>query len=62
MKDTNLAYLLWFFFGLHYAYLGKWFTQLLYIVTIGGLGVWAIVDLFRIPSMVSKYNKKHLGE
>lgn len=58
MKDVNTAYIFWFFFGCHYAYLGKWGWQVLYILTFGGLGIWMIADLFRIPSMVANYNKK----
>ena len=56
MKSTGTAYILWFFIGCHYAYLGKWGTQILFWITLGGLGIWALIDLFRIPSLVSNYN------
>lgn len=56
-KSVGLAYLLWLCLGFHYIYLGKWGTQFLYWVTIGGLGVWILIDLFRIPSAVAETNK-----
>jgi TM2 domain-containing membrane protein YozV len=56
-KNTGLAYLLWFVIGLHYVYLGKVGWQLFYWVTLGGLLIWMIIDLFRIPGMVRNYNK-----
>ena len=61
MKDTNPAYLFWFFFGIHYAYLGKWGWQMLYFLTLGGCGIWMLIDLFRIPKMVAKHNKKYVS-
>jgi hypothetical protein len=56
-KSTGVAYLLWFIGGWHYAYLRKWGFQVLYWVTLGGLLVWVIVDLFRIPRLIGDYNK-----
>jgi TM2 domain-containing membrane protein YozV len=58
MKSSGIAYLCWFFIGIHYAYLGKWGWQILYWITLGGLGVWAIIDLFHIPTKVNNYNMK----
>lgn len=56
MKSTGTAYLCWFFLGCHYAYLGKWGLQILYWITLGGLGIWAFIDLFLIPSKVNAHN------
>lgn len=56
-KSVGLAYLLWFIIGLHYIYLGKLGWQLFYWITAGGLLIWTIIDLFRIPGMVNGYNK-----
>ncbi len=56
LKSTGTAYACWFFFGCHYAYLGKWGLQILYWITLGGLGFWALFDLFHIPSKVSSHN------
>jgi hypothetical protein len=58
MKSTGLAYVLWFFLGAHYAYLGKWGTQILYWITFGGLGIWALIDLFTLAGKVEAYNTK----
>jgi len=58
MKSTGTAYLCWFFLGCHYAYLGKWGLQILYWITIGGFGIWAIIDLFLIPTKVNNHNLK----
>lgn len=56
-KNTGIAYLLWFFLGLHYAYLGQWGTQVIYWLTGGGFLIWAIIDLFRIPGLISNANR-----
>ncbi|HUH28047.1 TM2 domain-containing protein [Gelidibacter sp.] len=56
MKSTGTAYLCWFFLGCHYAYLGNWGLQILYWFTLGGLGIWAFIDLFHIPTKISNYN------
>lgn len=55
-KSTAVAYICWLF-GLHYAYLGKWGVLVLYWLTAGGLGIWVIVDAFRMPGMLNNYNK-----
>jgi len=56
LKSSGTAYLFWFLLGAHYAYLGRWGLQLLFWVTLGGLGVWAIIDLFLIGGKVEAYN------
>lgn len=56
-KSTGTAYLLFFFlFGTHYAYLGKWGLQFLFWITLGGLGIWALVDLFTMSGKVNRHN------
>jgi len=39
---------LWGVFGADRMYLGKWWTGLAKLVTLGGLGIWALVDLILI--------------
>ena len=56
IKSKGTAYLMYWFLGAHYAYLGKWGIQFAYWLTLGGLGMWIIVDLFRIGGLVKKYN------
>ena len=57
LKESHIAYIFLFLMGAHYAYLGKWGLQILFWVTLGGLGIWLIVDLFRIPDIVRNYNE-----
>ena len=58
-KSVGTAYLLYFLlFGTHYLYLGKWGLQILYWLTLGGLGIWAFIDIFTIPRKVNRYNEK----
>ena len=56
-KGTGIAYIFFLFFGCHYAYLGNWGKQILFWITFGGAGIWALIDLFRLPSVVAGYNK-----
>ena len=56
IKSSGTAYLLWFFFGLHYAYLGKWGLQILYWITLGGIGIWAVIDLFTLSGRIANHN------
>jgi len=57
-KSMTLTYFLHFFAPVHYLYLGKFLTQFLYWITFGGMGIWAIIDIFRIPDMVKRYNER----
>lgn len=55
--DTHhlaLAYIAWLFgiFGAHRFFLGRPWSGLLYLLTLGLLGIGWIVDLFLIPGMV----------
>lgn len=36
--------------GLHYIYVGKWRTWVIYIITFGGLLIWTGIDCFKILS------------
>ena len=46
-KSTTL---LWWKLGLHRIYAGKIGTGFLYFFTLGGLGIWAIIDLLMISN------------
>ncbi|AZQ43719.1 TM2 domain-containing protein [Nonlabens ponticola] len=56
MKSTGTAYLCFFFGAFHYAYLGKWGLQFLFWFTLGGVGIWWLIDLFTISSKVDAHN------
>ncbi len=62
MKETLVAYVLWLFFGIfgiHRFYLDRPASGLLYMFTLGLLGIGWLVDLFYIPYMVEDCNLKH---
>lgn len=50
MKSKSTTVIL-SFFGLHYFYLGKIGTGILYLFTFGGFLWWWIIDIFRFISM-----------
>ena|GEM_PF-969257 len=56
LKDTLTAYLYWLCLGSHYIYLKKMRTQVVFWLTLGGLGMWWLIDLIRLPIMVNDYN------
>ena len=50
-KDKATAAILCFFLGglgIHRFYVGKPWTGILMIVTLGGLGIWTLIDFIRI--------------
>jgi hypothetical protein len=54
-KGVGATYLAWLV-GSHYVYLGRQKVQFAYWFTAGGLLLWALADLFRIPGMVNGVN------
>jgi len=57
LKTQGLLVLL-FALSCHYWYLKAWKLQLLYWLTLGGFGFWTLVDMFRLASMLRKYNNE----
>jgi hypothetical protein len=47
--------------GWHYLYLRKRGLQVLFWLTLGGLGVWWLVDLFRVRRLVQDHNWRLAG-
>ncbi|MFT4850303.1 MAG: hypothetical protein ACI83B_002859 [Sediminicola sp.] len=56
IKSKDIAYLFWFILGSHYAYFGKWRLQFLFWITLGGIGIWALMDLFFMSNKVDSVN------
>jgi len=56
-KSVFVAYLCLIPLGWHYAYLKKWGLQALCIVSLWGFLIWWIIDWFRVPHLVSNFNK-----
>lgn len=57
-RKRRRAYPAWLLFGSHHLYLGRPVVQLLFWATLGGLLVWWIIDLFRLPGMVERQNRR----
>ncbi|GJM20010.1 MAG: hypothetical protein DHS20C14_22230 [Phycisphaeraceae bacterium] len=62
-RDSGVAYLLWLlcffgFAGVHRFYLGRWFTGLIWLFTFGLFGIGQVVDLFLIPGMADRQNRR----
>lgn len=58
-KDIGVAYALWLFlgfFGVHRFYLGDNVGGLLQLFTLGGAGIWWLIDIVLIPGMVNRSN------
>lgn len=56
LKKTGTAYLFFFLFGAHYIYLGQIGKQILFWVTLGGFGIWALIDMFTLGDKVNRAN------
>lgn len=57
--DYSVAWLLLAFlglFGVHRFYMGKWLTGLLYLVTVGLLGIGYLYDFWTLNSQISERN------
>ncbi len=57
--DYSLAWILLTFlgiFGLHRFYMGKWGTGILYLLTLGLLGIGLIYDFWTLNSQISELN------
>jgi uncharacterized membrane protein len=56
-KKTSVGYFLWLI-GFHYIYFSKIGLFFAYWFTAAGLGIWALVDLFRMPSIARSTNEQ----
>ncbi|WOE49062.1 TM2 domain-containing protein (plasmid) [Bacillus thuringiensis] len=59
-KSKGLAYLIWFFLGGlggHRYYARDFGMAIAMTLTLGGLGFWALIDVFFIGSRIGKKNE-----
>jgi hypothetical protein len=57
-KKKSVGWILWFFLGFHYLYVKKVGMQFAFWFTCEGLGIWWIVDFFRMPSIIRSANEQ----
>jgi len=60
-KDPRVAYALWFvvgIFGGHRFYLGDTGRSVAMLFTLGGLGLWTLLDLFFVGRRVRTVNRR----
>ena len=62
-KSSGIGYLLWLlcfagFFGIHRFYMGKWGRGLLWLFTGGLFFIGQFIDLFLIPGMADRANRR----
>ena len=55
--NPTTVWLLFFFLGWSYGSLGKVGLQILYYITLGGLGVWTLIRLFTLSGAIKEYNR-----
>lgn len=55
-KDIRTGFL-WWFVASHRAYLGLWWSQVAFWVTLGGVFVWWTMDAFNMEKMILAYNR-----
>ena len=64
-KDTRIAYAMWCVVGLlggHRFYLGDTARSIAMLFTLGGLGLWTLLDLFFIARRVRTVNESRRAE
>lgn len=64
-KSKGIAYAMWFFLGVlggHRFYVGDVGMGIAMLLTLGGLGVWALIDVFLIGARVEQLNRKIYAE
>lgn len=64
-KNQVVTWLLWLFLsplGAHRYYLGHVVYAIFMTITLGGLGIWALIDAFFLPGAIDKVNKQKRKE
>lgn len=53
----GMIWVLFIFLGWSYGSLGKIGLQILYYLTLGGVGVWTIIRFFTLSGAIKSYNR-----
>ena len=56
--DASKIWLLFLLLGWSYGSMGQMGKQILYYLTLGGLGFWALYRIFTLNGKVRKYNRE----
>jgi hypothetical protein len=56
-KDSLTIWLAFLLLGWSYGSLGKIGLQILFYLTLGGLGIWTLVRLFTLNGAIKDYNR-----
>lgn len=56
--NSSTVWILFLFLGWSYGSLDKIGIQILYYITLGGLGFWAFIRLFTLSGAIKTYNRK----
>jgi TM2 domain-containing membrane protein YozV len=60
--DYNISWILLTFagyFGLHRFYMRKWFSGLLYLISVGLLGIGIVYDFWTLNEQISEINSRY---
>ena len=55
--NKSTIWLLFIFLGWSYGSLNKTGTQILFYITLGGLGLWSVIRLFTLNTAIKEYNR-----
>ena len=55
--NSTTIWLLFLFLGWSYGSLDKIGLQILYYITAGGVGIWALIRLFTLNGAIKSYNR-----
>ena len=60
--NPTTVWLLFLFLGWSYGSLDKFGLQILFYITLGGLGFWALIRLFTLNGAIKTYNRRMAGQ
>lgn len=60
--NPTTIWLLFLFLGWSYGSLDKIGIQILFYLTLGGIGIWTIIRLFTLSGSIKDYNRKIAGQ